>query len=119
MFTDVMYEHDIRLVISCEVELHEVFLGNLPQDEESLPGPNSYANKISVIDEGGTSGRLTTMLDGGVEWSATGRLGVSLAQFSAIEDVRFAFTRAQSRLYEMQGPAYLKRWEARHNRGCT
>ena len=39
---------------------------------------------MSVRDEGGSSGRLTTMVDGNVEWSATGRMGVSLAEFRLV-----------------------------------
>ena len=36
-----------------------------------------------------------------VEWSATGRIGVSLAQLSSVKEVIFSFRRAESRLYEM------------------
>lgn len=36
-----------------------------------------------------------------IEWSATGRIGVSLAQLSAVKDVSFSFQRAESRLVEM------------------
>jgi protein AFG1 len=37
------------------------------------------------------------------EWSATGRIGVSLAQFSSANDLAFSFRRAMSRLVEMGG----------------
>ena len=46
------------------------------------------------------------MIGSATEWSATGRLGVSLAEFSAVNDVAFAFKRALSRLMEMQGAPY-------------
>ena len=46
---------------------------------------------------------------GKMEWSATGRAGASLAEYSASRDVAFAFARAQSRLKEMQGIAYKQK----------
>ena len=39
----------------------------------------------------------------GIDRSATGRIGVSLAQLSAVKDVVFSFKRAESRLVEMSG----------------
>jgi predicted ATPase len=80
---------------------------------------------VGVVEGGGSSGRLTTFVDVlapplplapsspssspppppgpavRVEWSATGRVGVSLAALSAVRDVNFAFGRAASRLAEM------------------
>jgi hypothetical protein len=61
--------------------------------------------EMFVKGEGGSSSSAaTTMIrtkDGDVEWSATGRIGVSLAQLSAVRDVAFSFERAESRLAEM------------------
>jgi protein AFG1 len=58
---------------------------------------SSSNNKSSTND--------TTMVDDtdtvDVEWSATGRIGVSLAQLSSVKEVVFSFRRAESRLYEM------------------
>jgi len=65
-----------------------------------------------VVGEGGSSSsQSTTMIqvptadddggDGVMEWSATGRIGVSLAQLSAVREVSFSFQRAESRLAEM------------------
>ena len=65
--------------------------------------PEGAATHVSGA--GGSSGRSTTMI-GGLEWSATGRVGVSLAEMSAVADVKFAFARATSRLYEMNSPAW-------------
>ena len=45
---------------------------------------------------------------GGMEWSATGRMGVSLAGLSAVRDVSFSFSRAASRLAEMQRDGWNK-----------
>ncbi|KAL3801729.1 hypothetical protein ACHAW5_005829 [Stephanodiscus triporus] len=42
----------------------------------------------------------------GVEWSATGRVGVSLAQLSAVREVSFSFRRAESRLAEMASSSW-------------
>jgi predicted ATPase len=63
---------------------------------------------VWVASSGGSSGRGTTMV-GGAEWSATGRVGVSLAEYSAVKDVGFAFARAKSRLVEMQTPQYVRK----------
>ena len=49
---------------------------------------------------------------GNVEWSATGRAGVSLAEVAAVKDVAFAFGRAVSRLREMQGTEYAQKTRA-------
>jgi len=38
---------------------------------------------------------------GCMEWSGTGRIGVSLAQLSAVREVSFSFKRAASRMVEM------------------
>ena len=59
-----------------------------------------------VIGEGGSSSSSSTTMirtnnDKTVEWSATGRIGVSLAQLSAVKEVSFSFQRAESRLAEM------------------
>ena len=40
------------------------------------------------------------------EFSATGRIGVSLAEIAAVREVGFAFARATSRLHEMSGVAF-------------
>ena len=73
-------------------------------------------SEIKIIGEGGASGRSTTMLSDNVEWSSTGRVGVSLAELASVEDVAFAFRRALSRLVEMQTPEYRRRNRARRER---
>ena len=76
--------------------IKENAIANQQGDEESW-----------VSGEGGSSSSgATTMIrtkDGDMEWSATGRIGVSLAQLSAVKDVVFSFKRAESRLMEMSG----------------
>ena len=52
--------------------------------------------------EGGSSSSWgTTYMGNGTEWSATGRLGVSLAALSGLQDATFSQMRAASRLQEM------------------
>ena len=63
---------------------------------------------LEVVGHGGASGRSTTVI-GDVEWSATGRVGVSLAELAAVRDTGFAFGRACSRLHEMQGASFRSR----------
>jgi peroxisome-assembly ATPase len=72
---------------------------NLDEDED--------ANiKVWINAEGGSSSSSSTTMIGEMEWSATGRAGASLAEYSASKDVSFAFARAKSRLEEMQGLKY-------------
>ena len=75
---------------------------NLDEDED--------ANiKVWINAEGGSSSSSSTTMIGEMEWSATGRAGASLAEYSASRDVAFAFARAQSRLKEMQGITYKQK----------
>ena len=64
----------------------------------------------SVVPQGanGISMDLFRAQVGGMEWSATGRMGVSLAGLSAVRDVSFSFSRAASRLAEMQRDGWNK-----------
>jgi len=66
---------------------------------------------MQVVGEGGSSSSYaTTYIGKGVEWSATGRKGVSLAELSGLHDTGFSFERAISRLTEMQSQEYEIRW---------
>uniref|UniRef100_A0A7S4IGS0 AAA+ ATPase domain-containing protein n=1 Tax=Odontella aurita TaxID=265563 RepID=A0A7S4IGS0_9STRA len=135
-FIDALYEARTRLVVSAEVPLEELFV-DFDATVETNDGDEEMAvakiegkeqrtrsSKESAIQnqrgdeetwvsgEGGSSSSASTTMvrtrDGNVEWSATGRVGVSLAQLSAVRDVSFSFRRAKSRLVEMSG----KRWLA-------
>ena len=68
------------------------------------------AAAASVVGEGGSSGRSTTMI-GNVEWSATGLVGRSLADLTlgTKDETRFAAGRAASRLTEMRGADWVNR----------
>lgn len=116
---DAVYESKTRLVLASAVPLNELLLHfeatleSTDGDEEiageeiqnSSNKTNGAGGDIFVKGEGGSSSSsATTMIqtkEGEVEWSATGRVGVSLAQFSAVQEVSFSFQRAESRLVEM------------------
>ena len=109
---DALYETKTRLIMAMEVSLADLFL-HFDAQVESNDGDEEIAIQESfVTGEGGSSSsHATTMLydketKTTVEWSATGRVGVSLAQLSAVRDVAFSFARAQSRLVEMSRPSW-------------
>ena len=100
---DACYESRTRLVLAAQVPLDELFV-DFEAQVESIDGDE----ELFVSEKGGSSGSFaTTMIrtkEGEyLEWSATGRIGVSLAQLSAANDLAFSFRRAASRLVEMGG----------------
>jgi protein AFG1 len=100
---DACYESRTRLVLAAQVPLDELFV-DFEAHVESCDGDE----ELFVSEKGGNSSSFaTTMIrtkEGEYfEWSATGRIGVSLAQFSAANDLAFSFRRATSRLVEMGG----------------
>ena len=118
---DALYETRTRLIMTCDVPLEHLFV-DFDVTVESNDGDEEIAvqepaiqdqtgdEEMFVKGEGGSSSSAaTTMIrtkDGDVEWSATGRIGVSLAQLSAVRDISFSFQRAESRLAEMNGPSW-------------
>ena len=102
---DAMYDANVVLLCAAEVDVGALFaLAGTSVDE----GTSFEGRESRVVDEGGSSGRSTTMI-GGMEWSATGLLGKSMAELGSQDGVRFAAGRAASRLIEMQGGDYLAR----------
>jgi protein AFG1 len=100
---DACYEARTRLVLAAQVPLNDLFV-----DFEAHVESDDGDGELIVNDKGGNSSSFaTTMIrtkDGKYyEWSATGRVGVSLAQFSSANDLAFSFRRAASRLVEMGG----------------
>jgi len=100
---DVCYETRTRLVLAANVPLDELFVQFEAQVESS-----DGNEELFVSEKGGNSSSFaTTMIrtkEGEeFEWSATGRMGASLAQLSAANDLAFSFRRAASRLVEMGG----------------
>ena len=120
---DALYEARTRLVISSDVDKEDLFVG-FDAELESADGDEEIAireqpiqhpkgdEESLVIGEGGSSSSSSTTMirtkDGDIEWSATGRIGVSLAQLSGVREVSFAFKRAESRLAEMSGAQWGK-----------
>lgn len=119
---DALYEAKTKLIIAAEVPRNALFVGfdakvethdgdeeiAIEDDNATItPGQESF-----VIGEGGSSSSASTTMihtpknNGAMEWSATGRIGVSLAQLSAVREVAFSFKRAESRLAEMASANY-------------
>ena len=116
---DALYESKTRLIMASDVPLEHLFIGfdatvetkdgdeeiAVPEVVQVEPAIHGHQSESVVKGEGGSSSSAaTTMIrtkNGDVEWSATGRIGVSLAQLSAVRDVSFSFKRAESRLVEM------------------
>lgn len=114
-FIDALYEARTKLIISADVERENLFLGfdatvaTHDGDEEIAIVEDNQGVESFISGEGGSSSSSsTTMINAPhgkmVEWSATGRIGVSLAQLSAVREVSFSFMRAESRLAEMAAP---------------
>ena len=133
-FMDVWYDAGRGLLLSADGDLTDLFAALQPAamqdatDDPTQPvdrggaraasshglhdlhgarGPAAEtAPSIRVRGEGGSSsGWATTFMGDGSEWSATGRLGVSLAALSGLQEASFAQRRAASRLREMVGGA--------------
>ena len=84
--------------------------GSSPIVKETAIQQQNGDEESWVSGEGGSSSSSSTTMirtkDGDMEWSATGRIGVSLAQLSAVKDVVFSFKRAESRMIEMSGESW-------------
>lgn len=115
---DALYEAQTRLVISSDVDRNDLFVGfdaqvesadgdeDIAIQEQAIQRPNGDEESLIIGKGGSSSSSSTTMIrtkGGDIEWSATGRIGVSLAQLSAVKEVAFSFKRAESRLAEMSG----------------
>ena len=93
--------------LAAQVPLEKLFV-DFEAQIESVDGDE----ELFVSEKGGNSSSFaTTMIcnkEGEhVEWSVTGRIGVSLAQLSGANDLAFSFRRAKSHLVEMGG----KEWD--------
>lgn len=128
---DAAYEHGVRLVCSAEAPIDDLFTALTLEvvadenEEENLtdngvcttakaywPGSDQISNAPPVTVQIAQNSRSTTFVDsvhGTMEWSATGRMQVSLAELASVREVAFAFQRATSRLHEMQGASYARR----------
>ena len=104
---DTLYEEGTCLFAGCAVPLDRLFEDNNVAVDllAGGEGSNEANDAVHIDGAGGSSGRSTTMI-GEMEWSATGRAGAALAEYSASRDVSFAFERAKSRLTEMASSGY-------------
>ena len=103
-FIDVWYDRGRELHMAAEVPLERLFegLGGSAAELEAELGPSHAPSAVNMRGTGGASAGLSsTWLQDGTEWSATGRLGVSLAGLQGLQDAAFARRRAVSRLREM------------------
>ena len=114
---DALYEARTKLVISSNISREDLFVGfdatvsSNDGDEEIAIDHSSTERESYLVGEGGSSSSSSTTMirttkNGAMEWSATGRIGVSLAQLSAVKEVSFSFKRAESRLAEMATAAW-------------
>ena len=123
MLIDVLYDRQVELHVASTTPLERLFDGLASaaavasehtdgargtvgairgQRTPSAGGAPLGGATVSMRGEGGASARLSsTWMSDGSEWSATGRLGVSLAALSGLQDAAFARRRAISRLREM------------------
>ncbi|KAK3270798.1 hypothetical protein CYMTET_20816 [Cymbomonas tetramitiformis] len=131
---DVLYEHHILLVADLLAPPEQLFhvdagrginaKANKQQHPSMFVGPNEQINlaDVTVVGDGGSSGRSTTMV-GGAEWSATGLTKASLAGLThGPKGANFTFRaapRAVSRLKEMNSLQYLQRHAVLHKPEVT
>ena len=118
IFIDALYEARTKLIIAANVPMDELFLGfdatvETNDGDEEIAIPDASGDSFVVGEGGSSSSSSTTMIrtrdDKTVEWSATGRVGVSLAQLSAVKEVSYSFQRAESRLAEMSLSSWGRR----------
>mmetsp|Transcript_16588 Transcript_16588/g.42594 ORF Transcript_16588/g.42594 Transcript_16588/m.42594 type:complete len:150 (-) Transcript_16588:356-805(-) len=122
-FLDVWYDAGLELHLVADCTLEDIFAQLEPEtlhhairwagtdaSQSGTPGitpppmPAKTGTSMAVRSEGGSSsGWATTFFADGTEWSATGRMGVSLSALSGLQDAAFARRRAESRLVEMLG----------------
>ena len=110
-FLDVWYDRGGGLLLSAAVPPAQIFEPLQPQAMRAAAAWSGAAAAVvgdattATVRSGGgsSSGWATTYLAGDTEWSATGRLGVSLAGLAGLNDAAFAQQRATSRLKEMLG----------------
>jgi len=106
---DVLYERRVVLLTNLAVHSDELFdeLGDAARRGRDLSlrertrAENAASGQLAVTAVGGSSGRSTTMLATDTEWSATGRVGASLADVSAKNFTALAGPRCVSRLAHM------------------
>ena len=94
-----------RKIVDDAVDDSDAFRELAPRERTRIE--NAFQSTLSVTRDGGSSGRSTTMLAPELEWSATGRVGASLAHDSGVNFTLAASPRAASRLHHMRSSAYF------------
>lgn len=108
---DILYETNTILICSAAVPPDSLFSDLSQMDDPAKEYLEDTG--IRIVGEGGSSGRSTLMI-GNMEWSATGRLGASLADLAGASFTRKAAPRCVSRLLEMQSNSYIARARSVH-----
>ena len=111
---DVLYEQQCRLVVSAALPPAQLLRGSVVNDAGRVSGgaghklPRPQDQKIvHMVGKGGASARFSSTYVDDMEWSATGLVDASLADFSnANKHVAHSFRRAASRLEEMRSHKY-------------
>lgn len=109
---DVWYDQRRALLLSAHAPLPALFdrladadllaAAGSGTDGDTAAAVPPAAAELTMRGTGGASSSWnSTFLADGTEWSATGRLGVSLAALAGLQDASFARLRAASRLTEM------------------
>ena len=110
ILVDAFYEARTKLILAADAPRDDIFLGfdatvETNDGDEEIAVADASGDSFVIREGGSSSSSSTTMIrtknDQVVEWTATGRIGVSLAQLSAVKEVSFSFRRAESRLAEM------------------
>lgn len=109
LLVDVLYARRAVLVLAAAehsqwTDVSGLFAGVGGSSVAAAPTP-----ALRVLGVGGSSGRLTTMVSPTMEWSATGRIGASLAALAGGRFAAFSSARCASRLHEMLRPEWAAR----------
>jgi len=123
---DVLYERRALLVASLAAAPVDLFRGDNDADGERETVREATRGRVraegargghgaTVTGEGGSSGRSTTVV-GNMEWSATGRVGASLADLQRVNFTFRASRRCVSRLMEMGSGGWERKWVSGCNR---
>ncbi|GMH56626.1 hypothetical protein TrRE_jg12892 [Triparma retinervis] len=111
LFVDVMYERRKILVVESPLTSYDDTIGSNAVSSEEVFIKEEGGGELECLEEGGSSGRLTTMFGDNLEWSATGRFGASLLDITDGDFSRSAFQRCRSRMGEMMRVGWVDKAE--------
>ena len=117
-----MYENRKIIVIERAVYGYEDTVGTKKEvagEDEGGGQQSEGGGELECLDEGGSSGRLTTMFGSNLEWSATGRQGASLLDITKGDFSRNGFERCKSRMEEMMSLRWMEKADVGEGiKGC-